>query len=883
MGTQKQIRWEKSTKASSNQVEMQSIGFFGLFKESIKTIFSWKKIFSRITLTFILPLSFILLNHMIIADFFYRRIERYKYREHIGHYLSHKQSSAWTTYCVFMVVYVTSLFVFSLLSTAAIVYTIATVYKTDNDKDVTFKKVVKIVPKVWKRLTLTFFWIYIGFTAYNIMALVVVSIWVKTVSATSFGYILFWLLLFVYCIGFVYITAVWQLASVVAVFERLYGLKAMMKGNDLIKGKRFLSWFVFLVLYCILVSIVMFYVLNWNYSVFTLIIGLMCLILLMILFLVGYVAQTMLYLICKSHHREPIDKIGLSSKLEGYLGELEPAIETHEDIELKGRDLKYTYLDIGDKTIRNGGRQGIGKLLLPIGIGGNTAEIGMVVVELVRARSAIYYSVSTRVSGSELGQSLNHQSEGWSDLNVSSRAQSELELVVRARSELILLTVDDQILFSVGLVRHLSFCNRSSGVFLVGARPLTGHIDDYGDFHDYINRGDDLQYRENIHFEPCIDMQNLGFFGLFKESLKTIFLWKKIFSRITLTFILPLSFIFINDINIGGIVDQHIQSYEYRESNDHPKSSFWIAYFVYKLIYLISILIVSLLSTTGIVYTVATMYTDDNEDVTFKKVLKIVPRVWKRVTLTFFWIYIGLIVYNKAFKVVVALIWAYAHLYDTTFGLIFYRILYFVYFIVFIYIIAVSQLAGVVAVLERFYGLKATRKSNDLIKGKRWLSWFVFLVLDCILVGILSFYLFIWNYSFFTLLVGLVCLVLLMIFLLVGYVAQTMLYLICKSHHCEPIDKIGLLSQLGGYLGELEPTTNTNKDVELGQLIASSTKSHPRARYGTIDSRGNSGRWPIVVVDNVEMVVVIVLSTGNVGCRGCRGGGGQYGGNRGRD
>ncbi|KAJ9542451.1 hypothetical protein OSB04_028957 [Centaurea solstitialis] len=32
-------------------------------------------------------------------------------------------------------------------------------------------------------------------------------------------------------------------------------------------------------------------------------------------------------------------------------------------------------------------------------------------------------------------------------------------------------TVDDQILFSVGLVRHLSFCNRFSGVFLVGARP----------------------------------------------------------------------------------------------------------------------------------------------------------------------------------------------------------------------------------------------------------------------------------------------------------------------------------------------------------------------------------------------------------------------------
>ncbi|KAI3672803.1 hypothetical protein L6452_38903 [Arctium lappa] len=333
-----------------DQAEMQNVGFFGLFKESVKTIFSWKKIFSQITLTFILPLSFIFIAHIIIADILDWRIERYENREYGHYYISRRQSSAWIGYWVFRLVYLTFLFLFSLLSTAAIVYTIATVY---TGEDVTFKKVLKIVPRVWKRLTLTFLWTYFGFFIYNMVAGVVGFIWVTTVSDTTFGSILFWVLFSVYCIGFIYITAVWQLASVVTVLESSYGLKAMMKGNDLIKGKRWLSWFVFLVLYCILAGILMlFYVFIWNYSFFTLIVGLVCLLLLMILFLVGYVAQTMLYLICKSHHREPIDKMGLSTQLGGYLGEFEPAIKTNKDVELGKPQTQQQSYPQGKKTSR---------------------------------------------------------------------------------------------------------------------------------------------------------------------------------------------------------------------------------------------------------------------------------------------------------------------------------------------------------------------------------------------------------------------------------------------------------------------------------------------------------------------------------------------------
>ncbi|KAK9072197.1 hypothetical protein SSX86_008629 [Deinandra increscens subsp. villosa] len=308
-----------------DQAEMKNVGFFGLYKESFKTIFSWKKIFAQITLTFILPLSIIYLAHIIIADLLDWRVERYGIYQQ--HYYYHGESSAWIGYWVFKFVYLTFLFLFSLLSTAAIVYTIATVY---TGGDVTFKKVLKIVPRVWKRLALTFLWTYFGFFIYNMVAGVLAVIWATTIADTAFGVVLFWVLFSLYCIGFIYITTIWQMASVVTVLESSYGLKAMMKGNELVKGKKLLSWFVFFTLYCVFAGIlILFYVFVWTYAF--IIIGLVCLFLLMNLFLVGYVAQTMLYLVCKSHHCEPIDKVGLSTQLGGYL---EPVFKPATDVEL---------------------------------------------------------------------------------------------------------------------------------------------------------------------------------------------------------------------------------------------------------------------------------------------------------------------------------------------------------------------------------------------------------------------------------------------------------------------------------------------------------------------------------------------------------------------
>ena len=56
------------------QEEMQFLGFFDIYKEGSKIILSWRKIFTQITSTLILPLSFIFLIHMEISNLLFRKI-----------------------------------------------------------------------------------------------------------------------------------------------------------------------------------------------------------------------------------------------------------------------------------------------------------------------------------------------------------------------------------------------------------------------------------------------------------------------------------------------------------------------------------------------------------------------------------------------------------------------------------------------------------------------------------------------------------------------------------------------------------------------------------------------------------------------------------------
>ncbi|KAF2306835.1 hypothetical protein GH714_021874 [Hevea brasiliensis] len=252
------------------QEEMQFLGFFDIYKESYKIIFTWRKIFTQITLALILPLSFIFLAHIQITDLIFSNIihdeiqlDHTKAGSPRSKKLNDLISSEWTYFWLFKIAYFTFFLIFSSLSTAAVVYTIACIY---TGRDITFTKVMSVVPK---------------------------------------------------------------LASVVSVLEEACGFKAMEKSRALIKGKLLVTAIIFfllnLSLFLIQVAFKILVVHGRSLGMVSRVsYGIICFLLLFILFLFGLVIQTVIYFVCKSYHHENIDKSALSDHLEVYLGEYVP-------------------------------------------------------------------------------------------------------------------------------------------------------------------------------------------------------------------------------------------------------------------------------------------------------------------------------------------------------------------------------------------------------------------------------------------------------------------------------------------------------------------------------------------------------------------------------
>lgn len=327
------------------QEEMQFIGFFGIYAESFKVISSWRKIFSYITLSLILPLSFIYLLHMEVSSLFVRKILHNEWeldhtRSGTPKYdkLSDLVSTEWAYFCLFKAAYFTLFFIFALLSTAAVVYTIACVYTA---RELTFKKVMSVVPKVWKRLIVTFLCIFVAMFFYHVLALFVLIVFIWSVpnqaSETAFVAI-FVFLLILYFVGLLYLTIIWHLASVVSVLEETYGFQAMVKSKNLIKGKLWLTTAIFLIMNLtsggIQIAFQRLVVRGSSLHMANRVVyAVLCFLLLSILILFGLVIQTVIYFICKSYHHENIDKSALSDHLEVYLGEYVPL--TAKDVQLE--------------------------------------------------------------------------------------------------------------------------------------------------------------------------------------------------------------------------------------------------------------------------------------------------------------------------------------------------------------------------------------------------------------------------------------------------------------------------------------------------------------------------------------------------------------------
>ncbi|KAH0466372.1 hypothetical protein IEQ34_006475 [Dendrobium chrysotoxum] len=328
--------------------ELQFLGISGIYREACKLILSLRLLFSQIAASLIVPLSLLFLAHIQISHFLFSHIDRNKNAlEHTAagspseRRLLNRLSSEWFAFLLFKSFYLLLLLVSSLLSTAAVVYTVASAYTAKHDLLLSYGKVISVVPKVWRRLAHTFIFAFFILLAYNLLAILCIVSALLMASDYAAGIFVAFSLGLLYLAGLIWISVVWHVASVVSVLEDACGVEAIRRSRELVRGKMGVAAVVFVKMNLAFIGIELAFrqlvVVGSSPAAAKMGFAAAMLALMSVVVLFALVAQTVVYFVCKSYHHESIDKSALADHLEVYLGEYVP---------LKEKDVQMEHLHV---------------------------------------------------------------------------------------------------------------------------------------------------------------------------------------------------------------------------------------------------------------------------------------------------------------------------------------------------------------------------------------------------------------------------------------------------------------------------------------------------------------------------------------------------------
>lgn len=315
--------------------EMRSLGVVGICKEAYNILQIHIRLFLSLALTLVLPLGAVIFCHSLITHPLLRKILLNADKLHMERPDS-PEATATQNHLdaeffglgMITVLYMIFVLAFSLLSTAALVYSVASIY---TGKGLSYMKVLSVIPKVWKRLMFTFLWAHVLLFVYYFSFFIIIILLLLVQAASGISVFIPGVLVTILFYSFlVYFNLVWHLASVVSVLEESYGIGALKKSVDLIKGKRWVACSVFLLYaFCTFLVLTLYNALvtgrhHMHSMVGRVFFGLLLLLLWTAGTLIGILVQTVVYFVCKSYHHESIDRYALSEHLDGYLGEYMP-------------------------------------------------------------------------------------------------------------------------------------------------------------------------------------------------------------------------------------------------------------------------------------------------------------------------------------------------------------------------------------------------------------------------------------------------------------------------------------------------------------------------------------------------------------------------------
>ncbi|KAF7031165.1 hypothetical protein CFC21_042536 [Triticum aestivum] len=311
--------------------DLAALGAADLVRVSAAIPRAAPRTFALLTACLVFPLSFAVLAHSLFTHPILRRIRTSDYTA---------TSAQWVALFAYQFLYLIFLFTFSLLSTAAAVFTVASLYAA---KPASIASSLSALPPILPRLLRTFLWVSLLMLAYHVGFVITVVLLIllfdPPMTASTPPPLSFLLALlavaFLFLAIHVYISALWHLASVISVLEPLCGLAAMSKSKQLLQGRTrtaavlVFSYFAICGLITGMFRSAVVKARGEEGSLDMSLagrigVGALLVSVLVCVNLLGLLAQSVFYYACKAYHNQEIDRTALYEHLGGYLGEYVP-------------------------------------------------------------------------------------------------------------------------------------------------------------------------------------------------------------------------------------------------------------------------------------------------------------------------------------------------------------------------------------------------------------------------------------------------------------------------------------------------------------------------------------------------------------------------------
>ncbi|OVA15745.1 hypothetical protein BVC80_1829g38 [Macleaya cordata] len=226
-----------------------------ILRESLKLPFENGKLTVSIVLLVLLPYSILVLIHNLVIVPIIQKLEDQEPPDGLADDQKHLKA-----FLVFEAVFFLAFSLVSLFGIIVTIYGSAAIYA--KNKSVSFKELFSKIRATWKRAMIT--WIYISiytvvYTLVSVVWIVAFVLVIKTGSTVTW----FFLLGCLAAILYLYLAVVWTLSMVISVLEEgCYGIKAIQKARDLIRGREIQGFGIMLSVVLLTCPISVLYYLN---------------------------------------------------------------------------------------------------------------------------------------------------------------------------------------------------------------------------------------------------------------------------------------------------------------------------------------------------------------------------------------------------------------------------------------------------------------------------------------------------------------------------------------------------------------------------------------------------------------------------------------------